>query len=83
MITRSGDGLQYAGLMDSCSYRQQKERGMLGGGVLGGDISQREINASVGILRNSRATWDQLQTDLSPCSSSNGPGAFSVFNFLG
>jgi hypothetical protein len=56
---------------------------MMGGGVLGRDMSQRELNASVGTLHNGRATWDQLQTELSPCSSSNGPGAFSVFNFFG
>jgi hypothetical protein len=53
---------------------------MLGGGVLlGGDMSQRELNASVGTLRNSRAIRDQLQTELSPCSSSNGPGVFLIF----
>jgi hypothetical protein len=79
LITRSGDGLQRAGLMDSCSNRQEKERGMMGGGVLDGDLSQREINASVGTLRNSRATWDQLQTELSPCFNSDGSGTFLIF----
>ncbi len=52
---------------------------MMGGGVLDGGISQRELNASVGTLRDSRATWYQLQTELSPCSSSNGPGVFLIF----